>query len=358
MSLFHFSQTLEGYAALDIISTNCTKVQSPLSSCRICQDICPKQALQFSNDQWSAMDCIGCGLCVTACPNHVFRLDEDALLSATAPDKPLSISCRHNPAPYETDLVINCFQQLYPELILRLLANTQQLTLYADEQTCSSCINHWFTQSLTLQLEPFGLPLDKLTIITNPKAYTAHLAASGEKSSRRDFFRQLFHDTKVSSQKAVVHSVDRLLSDLPVDSLTAEPATVLPIRRAPLKALYSCQNIDDIQDNELPYRRLAVEHCTFCGACTTLCPTNALTLRITDENKMLQFQPILCTQCHLCQDICLQKGLYWSDRITVGELLQVEPQNLVSATSKTCSICGHEFYQFPDNGNICPFCSR
>ena len=99
MNLFDLGQTIEGYASLDIQNTACSKVLSPLSTCQKCQEICPVQALSFADGQWSARECIGCGLCVIACPNHVFRLDEDILLQEASPDKPLLVSCRHNPAP-------------------------------------------------------------------------------------------------------------------------------------------------------------------------------------------------------------------------------------------------------------------
>ena len=211
MNLFGLGQKIEGFAVPDIRSELCSRVLSPLSSCRSCQDICPAQALSFAQQAWHVQGCLGCGLCVTACPNHVFKLDEDALLAAASPDKPLTVSCRHNPAPGGSELSINCLAQLYPELVLRLLDQTQELVLFADEQICDGCPNHWFAQGLLLQLAPFGLPLDRLRLITRPQDYTAYTAAKGEKSSRREFFRQLLGDTKRSSQRAVVQSVDRLL---------------------------------------------------------------------------------------------------------------------------------------------------
>ena len=55
MNLFELGQTIEGYASLNIQSAACSKVLSPLSSCQKCQDICPVQALDFANGQWSAM---------------------------------------------------------------------------------------------------------------------------------------------------------------------------------------------------------------------------------------------------------------------------------------------------------------
>ncbi len=359
MNLFELGQTIEGYASLNIQSAACSKVLSPLSSCQKCQDICPVQALDFANGQWSASQCIGCGLCVIACPNHVFRLDEDALLQAASPDKPLLISCKHNPAPNGSDLTINCFQQLYPELILRLLSQSQKLILYADEHICSQCANHWYAPGLSLQLAAFGLPLDHLALVSCTEELAEQRPVQQE-PSRRSFFKQLFHDTIATSQKSIVQTTENLLADFPADLTLDDTPAVLPIRRAPLRSLYAQHPpTPAISEQELPYRLLNVDYCTFCGACTNLCPTGALTLHTTeDESKHLLFQPLLCTQCQLCQDICMHKKIYWSDRLTIGQLLTPTPLSLAQAPAKICSQCEHPYWQYPadESKDICPFC--
>ena len=354
MNFFEWGQAIEGYATLAIDSTACTRVLSPLSSCRKCLDICPAQALDFSANQWSANQCLGCGLCVIACPNQVFRLDEDALLEAASPDKALLVDCRHNVAPTGSDLTINCFQQLYPELIFRLLSRTQKLILYTDQTICDKCPHQWYAPGLEMQLSPFGLPTDKL-ILADKHTIAQHLPAQLA-PSRRNFLRQIFHDTKTASQKKIVHSAQELLTDV---APSTKEAPLIPKRRLALRTLYREQLPEAIKHNELPYRRLSVDYCTFCGACANLCPTGALALRTTEsEQKQLLFQPALCTQCQLCQDICLHKKMYWQDALTVEQLMDDTPIPLAYADSKTCSQCQHPYWLYPaDNENaICPFC--
>lgn len=360
MNLFDLGQTIEGYASLDIQNAACSKVLSPLSTCQKCQEICPVQALTFADGQWAANQCVGCGLCVIACPNHVFRLDEDTLLQAASPDKPLLVSCRHNPAPNDSGVLIGCLQQLYPELILRLLPRVQKLVLYADSRICDQCPQHWYAPGLPLQLKNFGLPLDNFALVTDPQALSAQVPIPKE-PSRRAFFKQLFHETKTTSQKTIVQSAENLLADLPTNVSIGDTPAVLPIRRAPLRSLYAAHPMTaELAEQELPYRLPSVEHCTFCGACTHLCPTGALTLRTQEEDgKQLMFQPILCTQCQLCQDICMHKQFYWSDRLTVGQLLSDKPLTLAQSPAKTCAQCEHPYWEYPDEGtDICPFCRR
>ena len=43
------------------------------------------------------------------------------------------------------------------------------------------------------------------------------------------------------------------------------------------------------------------DNCTNCGACVSLCPTEALTM---DENYQLEFAEEKCIGCNLCIDSC------------------------------------------------------
>ena len=44
-----------------------------------------------------------------------------------------------------------------------------------------------------------------------------------------------------------------------------------------------------------------IDKCTSCGACVSLCPTEALTM---DENYQLEFAEEKCIGCNLCIDSC------------------------------------------------------
>ncbi|WP_420491954.1 NADH-quinone oxidoreductase subunit I [Neobacillus drentensis] len=64
-------------------------------------------------------------------------------------------------------------------------------------------------------------------------------------------------------------------------------------------------------------------YCNFCGACTTLCPTNALSKEEKDGSITITLQPHKCVDCHQCEDICFFQNI----------LLQDEPNNkLLSKT--------------------------
>ena len=52
--------------------------------------------------------------------------------------------------------------------------------------------------------------------------------------------------------------------------------------------------------------------CVHCGACTAVCPTDALTL---DEQDMLQFEQEKCIVCELCIKACPMSVLYLNHTI-------------------------------------------
>ncbi len=346
MKLFSLTHVLKELRPLSIDNHRCSRQYSSLNDCQICQDICPTHALAFIDGQWQADGCQNCGLCVAACPMQVFSLEEDALLSAVDKNDSLTLSCRHDVNTPQGQLQISCFGQLYPELIFRLLQQVSQLTLYYNSQTCAQCPNRWQAQNLTLFLEQFHLPLDKLQLIDVSQQSDDHFLPN-----RRFFLQNIFSQAKTTSKKAVAASAEMLVNQLD-PSFTPE----IIAKRVPLAMLYRQQKSLDLT-KELPYRLLANDACTFCEACSKLCPTEALSLH-TDENgeKSLLFQPVLCNQCNICTNVCLSKGLYWSDRLTIGQLLNKTPQTLAKASEQTCTQCDQPFWHYPQDQPICHFC--
>lgn len=350
MNLFSLGHALEGLSPLSIDSDRCCRLISPLSQCHICEDICPKHALAFSNNHWQSTDCLNCGLCVAACPQQVFSLDEGLLLAAADKYDDLSISCRHCQGTPIGQIQISCFQQLYPELLFRLLENVQSLKLYYNQNTCDNCPNHWLAQSFPLQLKQFHLPFAKLSLIDCAQDTNVSNA-----TDRRHFFLNLFSSVKTTAEKAVAKTEDFII---PLSLQKGNNTREIIAKRVALRSIYQ-NNPDIAPQQELPYRMLKNTHCTFCGACTALCPTNALTLLTTEQGeKKLSYQPILCTQCNICADICFVKGFYWSDKLTIETLTTITPLILAASDKKICPKCQQEFWQYPTASPYCSFCQE
>lgn len=332
---------------LTIHTANCLRSLSPLAACSLCQDVCPQKALSWQNDTWTATDCTRCGLCVAVCPTQVFQLDYPALLQQQT-GQPLSVCCNQNSQAPAQALRINCLQQLSPLTLVHLLYQYGQITLYLSPEACQQCPQQWYAQSLLLQLQQYHLPADKLQIVTQtPDVQTTATRQSG----RRGFLHNLLQQTENRSKKAILQAADHFITD----PAPQQKAAIFPAR-LPLYALYIKRQLSSPPDASLPFRQLQCTACNFCGACTHLCPTQALTMTETETQRQLQFHPELCINCNLCQTICMQHGLRWDDWMTQEQFLQT-PQLLAHSAKQCCVNCGHDYYQWPaDDESCCSFC--
>ena len=182
-------------------------------------------------------------------------------------------------------------------------------------------------------------------------------SSAADGNQRRELFRDLFRRTERHSRKAAMQTVDKLTAVFSSAEVPVEQTEIFPTR-LPLYAMYVKKQLPVQSEAELPFRQLVCSACTFCSACTHVCPTQALTLLTSENEKSLQFQPELCINCGLCQSVCMQRGLEWDDFLTQGQFLET-PKTIARSAEKICSACEHEFYQWPDSeDSICSFCRR
>ena len=337
---------------LSIYSGNCLRSRSPLSTCASCETLCPEQALLFQDDKWQAQNCSLCGLCAMVCPGQVFQIDQHRVMQHQK-GQPLFLCCSQNTQAPAEAIRVNCLQQFSPLSLIYLLYHHPQLTLYIVPSECQSCRHSWYAQGLLQQLEQYRIPSDKLRIIMQEAGEPA--AADG--NQRRELFRDLFRRTERHSRKAAMQTVDKLTAAFSSAEVPVEQTEIFPTR-LPLYAMYVKKQLPVQSEAELPFRQLVCSACTFCSACTHVCPTQALTLLTLENEKSLQFQPELCINCGLCQSVCMQRGLEWDDFLTQGQFLET-PKTIARSAEKICSACEHEFYQWPDTeDSICSFCRR
>ena len=326
----------------------CSRIISPISQCHICQDICPKHSLQLTDNTWQINDCSECGLCAAHCPQQVFQLDYPELLQQADSEKTLALSCVHYPSIPADAVKVRCLQQFSPLQLLTLSEHYQKVIIYMMPAACDSCSHHWYTPLLSLQLEQYHLSTDKIELVSLQTA-----ANDKEQNKRRTFFKEMFRESKTASGNFFTEKLNQLLDPLGMEEKKAAPALALPPLRQALADYCTQQQVEP--ETLLPLRQLDCSSCHFCGACTAVCPSQALTIVETDTEKSLLYKPYLCTQCGLCLDICMEKKLTWSDKLTVEQLLNI--QTLRQSPAYTCSSCGHTYHSDPPtDNNLCRFC--
>ena len=341
---------------LTIYPANCLNERSPLAQCNICQQLCPQQGLSWQEDHWQVTDCSLCGLCAMACPTQVFQIDLPQLLQQ--PKGPLQLCCHQNPSPPPSTLRLNCLQQLSPLTLCYLLYQHQQITLYLTPKLCQSCPQQWYPQGLLQQLAPYHIPAEQLNLVLQEPAAQPEPSGSPQpENQRRELLRNFWHRTEEQSKKAAVQAAEAITATGSAHSVQVAEPEIFP-QRLPLYALYVKKQLPIHPEGPLPFRQLRCQACSFCGACSHLCPTKALTLTEQDGEKQLQYQPELCINCNLCQAICMQQGLQWDDFMSQRQFLQT-PQPLAHSAEKICSNCQHSFYQWPPTEDqLCAFCQH
>lgn len=350
---------LQNMNPLTIKPQLCSKKITPKSTCPKCQEICPVQAITLTGNGPQVDGCISCGLCIEICPNHVFRLNEDQLLDIdTNKTETLILTCPQSlqnfgKNPEKGITKISCLGELYPELLLYLMASFSRVIIYYDPQICGNCFNYNFEEKFKLNnlsnifeknfLERLLVTTDinKIKPLLNQqKLQPAH--------NRRSFFRSIFAGSKNISQKIIDYGLNQ-------ENSLGSNSKDKPLKMYYLKEALKKQTQLDYS-KALPFPNLKLNACNFCQACTKLCPTGALKINQGEEEKAITFSPSLCTHCHICSDICFYQGLTWEGNTTLGDFLGEKPQNLGKAPKKICENCQQEFFELDEKQELCFLC--
>ena len=337
-------------SALSILSANCINHHSPLADCNICTTVCPQKALSFQDGVFTAVNCNLCGICAMVCPTQVFQIDLPYLLNPS--EQTLILCCSQNASAPAEALRINCIQQLNPLAIIHLLYRYSSVTIYLPVEHCKQCAHQWYAQGLIQQLDTYQIPSEKLQIVTET------VQISENENQRRELFRDILHRTEDGTKKIMTNAIEKISAEFSSKEIAQKEPAIFPAR-LPLYALYVKKELPVPEEQELPFRQLKCDTCTFCGACMHICPTQAIEITNIDEEKHLLFHPELCINCNLCHKICLQHGLIWGDFFTAEQFLH-SPILLAHSPEYLCTLCEHEFYQWPskslDEDAICSFC--
>jgi ferredoxin len=109
---------------------------------------------------------------------------------------------------------------------------------------------------------------------------------------------------------------------------------------------------------EAPFANISIneKHCTLCGICSHVCPTNALQKRETSVQHTMLFEFGLCTGCTLCREVCPEKAVQLCDSIDFMNLTS-SPQSLIEKKVTRCLQCRAPFLEDNDAA-LCLSCRR
>lgn len=344
---------------IEVRSTLCGHTYSNKFTCNLCVESCPTNGIVRRDNTWVIEDCNYCGKCVAVCPSHVYKLEEDYLLKRMSSSQKSLLTCQVLAEQIEASedlplVTTTCLNQLYPEMLLYLIAKQDSLNIYFEPEKCSQChnFNH---QSLLDEIQKIGDFNSRINIITKiDDLYNLTIENNVDTLNRREFLNTMFRRSKRISLEVINESIsdyNRFFND---DEKENASYQVQPEKRLLLLLALQTFNQKNMEYHieALPYRYLHINRCEFCGICEKLCPSGALEIRAEEASKSLHYWPLRCNGCGLCLDACAAGEMVWDKAIELEDLVKKKGEIILAeAGASSCDKCREEVYFYPE-GNV------
>ncbi|MCA9838240.1 MAG: 4Fe-4S dicluster domain-containing protein [Trueperaceae bacterium] len=286
---------------------NCIAFKQGLTSCHICKDVCPHEAISFQRGKEvkiDDIDCTGCGICVQSCPSQALEAKLNYQVGAP-------IKCSQVKGGAQT---IQCLGRLGPSDLLRLAGTKNKATLIRND--CANCKigteavlenlqkNEEKAQLLAqLKNRDFSLDIqihDSYDAIDNPEVL-----------SRRDLLRGGFKGLQNTAAEALA----------PFDP-GGNDETKLPREMQRQYRMIASSKPEPEQLVPWILPRVG-EKCILCPICTKICPTQAFSRTFNVAEKggtVLNLEPEKCNGCAACVRACPVKTISLDEDISWQEL--------------------------------------
>jgi len=355
-------------------STLCSRFRSTKSECAACAAVCPAPgAVRLgdgagNNGAEINAACVGCGACVSACPNGAIRLlEDDQRVAERIAQKVLAgdvfrFAC--NRAKGRAEMVLPCLSRLTEALVLEpIRRGAQRVDLCAPD--CSGCglrktAQQWertlaFSQALC---ESAGLGVARISSVRVEVGNAEEIRLPARMpNSRRRLFGAIAERLKSGGdapplETEVVEEAEAFREIVQRHSENSKRTDLLGVLDA-LPGLSVTSK--EVSTAGIPLAQLEVDQrCVACNVCETLCPTGALTHREEGGNYALDFDAAQCTGCRVCELACYHQALHLRETVDLSLLFQRSRVTLISAALSTCQGCGERI--LGTASAFCPAC--
>jgi len=291
--------------------SRCLRMRFNQNSCARCVEQCRFNAITIAEDvHIKTGECSECMLCVSSCPSDCFDISRLDFYSIIGKLRKVQSSlgssvlgCKTNAKTPSHEKTF-CFGFLSEEHIIALSAfmNNQ---LQIDLSGCAECKNGFIIDTLEKRISDIEAKTsirvsEKIKLIKNK----TDLHFQEISYDRRGFFTAIKNLTFMQASG--------LFDDEDIGGETQSySAKKLPFKRELLNRALKIlpkEKHEGILKNYY-YTVNVTETCNNCFSCIGMCPTGALKIEETEDDRELFFSTSLCNGCGLCRDFCFNSAL-------------------------------------------------
>lgn len=341
----------------------CSAVRNRNSSCRKCADICFTNAVKVEKNQVTidSSACVNCGACVAICPPSAItavelgksKLANEVLSKAKVASGIACFACLRRASKHEGDeekfATLPCLAHISEHLICDIVAAGCEDIVLVDG-VCETCKYGAVSSAIDDTVENAARLLEAVgsgAAITRTNEFPEELQAKEIRNIRGADRRGLMFQTGSYLKTVATNVAQKTIEDNlgikkePLtlhDRLSAGKSGRMPtfVPEGNMKLLDDMSSIGEPVVESIDTRRFGSveidsEKCSGCGLCVLFCPTKALSYDEyedpeNEEMRYLEFRAADCTQCRLCEDVCLRKCLTVSGRVKLADLFDFEPK--------------------------------
>ncbi|HSJ55227.1 MAG TPA: 4Fe-4S binding protein [Anaerolineae bacterium] len=332
--------------AIRAYPTQCSRLRHRRSTCTLCADACPVQAIGWEDSLHVDEErCTACGACATVCPTGALEAQRPtngellARIEALARERTsVAFACPRYLAAEGGDgqrfVRVQCLARLDEGILTGAVAVGMHDIWLMDGscQECPQAANRAIIEQTVMRsnalLEALGL-LQRIVIASQlpPELHGRAEPRAVEDTSRRAFFTLLARQTA----RTAAETVKTMRGEQgPETKELQEPRKgELPVRLparhqillAGLARLAGRAACSPKIDGGLFAQFGVKEKCTACQMCAFFCPTGALTKVEQDGRAGISFRVAYCVDCGLCRDVCYRDAVVLSGSVGLDRVL-------------------------------------
>lgn len=335
------------------IPNKCLRQCKLSKDCLACQGGCQYKAIEIVGEKVfiDGDRCRQCGTCIYLCPAHAIiypsKILEKSFKGLKENNEPVITCSLHKNTG---DAVFFCFHKMPEALLLILLLEHWDKTVYFNALHCSDCVlvrpnlaDFELALSRAIHFcKHFDLEIKAEILIENQRVPRQEMHSL----SRRDMLR----DAKIKSKEAVLDASQELIKKKNTRWFPLRERLISGLKyhwAEKKKALPSYAGVIASLD--------VTKDCTGCGACIKACPWSAWTLETDEKAARLSHDTKKCCFCGRCQEVCRVEAIL-EKKINFHTLDQSVDRK--EWHYRSCKQCRRTFLQIDEQEKRCDSCLK